>query len=143
MADLFCQNKEGCYKKNSNQIRGSKGNKHYQSNKASKWLEYWCTTGCRDQWFKNNATTCMTAVGIIGKQTVDLEDAWEFGNDYNYDLEEGNRHVYFLTNRNMGVKHFITREQALSPEDIRNHNHWNTRSDSEAKPLAIQLGLAS
>jgi hypothetical protein len=85
----------------------------------------------------------MTAVGIIPKQTVDLEDSWEFGNDYNYDLEESNRHVYFLTNRNMGVKHFITREQALSPEDIRNHNHWNTRSDSEAKPLAIQLGLAS
>ena len=143
MADMYCQNKECCYKKNSNQIRGSKGNKHYQSNKVSRWLEYWCTNGCRDQWFKDNATTCMTAVGIIPKQTVDLEDSWEFGNDYNYDLEESNRHVYFLTNRNMGVKHFITREQALSPEDIRNHNHWNTRSDSEAKPLAIQLGLAS
>jgi hypothetical protein len=35
MADMYCQNKECCYKKNSNQIRGSKGNKYYQSNKAS------------------------------------------------------------------------------------------------------------
>ena len=72
MADMYCQNKECCYKKNSNQIRGSKGNKHYQSNKANSYMEYWCTNGCRDQWFKDNATTCMTAVGIIPKQTLPL-----------------------------------------------------------------------
>ena len=142
MSDMFCQNKECCYKKNSNQIRGSKGNKHYQSNKASKWLEYWCTTGCRDQWFKDNATTCMTAVGIIPKQTVDVKDSWQFSADYNY-VSNDSGHDYFLINRFMGAKHSITREQALNPEDIRNHNHWNTKSDSEAKPLAIQLGLAS
>ena len=143
MADMYCQNKECCYKKNSNQIRGSKGNKHYQSNKVSKWLEYWCTNGCRDQWFKDNATTCMTAVGIIPKQTVEVENSWEFSNDYDVNAVGDDKHVYFLINRFMGAKHSITREQALNPEDIRNHNHWNTKSDSEAKPLAIELGLAS
>ena len=30
----WCQNKECCYKRNQNQMRGSKGNKYYQSNKA-------------------------------------------------------------------------------------------------------------
>ena len=84
MADMYCQNKKCCYKKNSNQIRGSKGNKHYQSNKAVPYLQYWCTNGCRDQWFKDNATTCMTAVGIIGKQTIDVANAWSFSADYNY-----------------------------------------------------------
>ena len=139
----WCQNKKCPEKKNQNQIRGSKGAKYYQSNKANSYMKYWCTNGCRDQWFKDNATTCMTAVGIIPKQTVPLENAWEFNSDYHHDDTDGSRQVYFLTNKLMGVRHSITREQALSPENIRNNNLWNTRSDSEAMPLAIELGLAS
>ena len=143
MADMYCQNKECCYKKNSNQIRGSKGNKHYQSNKVNSYLEYWCTNGCRDQWFKDNATTCMTAVGIIPKQTLPLENAWEFRADYHHDDTDGSRHVYFLVNTLMGVRHSITREQAQTPEQFRNNYGWAKKQDSEAKPLAIELGLAS
>ncbi len=33
----WCQNKECCYKRNQNQIRGSKGNKYYQSNKVNSY----------------------------------------------------------------------------------------------------------
>ena len=143
MADLFCQNKECCYKKNSNQIRGSKGNKHYQSNKATPYMKYWCTNGCRDQWFKDNATTCMTAVGIIPKQTIEVENAWEISADYNYAVTDGSRHDYFLTNKLMGVKHSITRQQAQTPEQLQNDHGWSRRPDSEAKPLAIELGLIS
>ena len=143
MADLFCQNKECCYKKNSNQIRGSKGNKHYQSNKATPYMKYWCTNGCRDQWFKDNATTCMTAVGIIPKQTVEVENAWEISADYNYAVTDGSSHDYFLTNKLMGVKHSITRQQAQTPEQLRNDHGWSRRPDSDAKPLAIELGLIS
>jgi hypothetical protein len=142
MADMYCQNKECCYKKNSNQIRGSKGNKHYQSNKVSKWLEYWCTNGCRDQWFKDNATTCITAVGMIGKQTIDVKDSWQFSADYNYQSND-TRHDYYLINKLMGVKQSITRQQAQTDEQIRAGYGWSCRSDSEAKPLAIELGLAS
>ena len=143
MADLFCQNKECCYKKNSNQIRGSKGNKHYQSNKATPYMKYWCTNGCRDQWFKDNATTCMTAVGIIPKQTIEVENAWEISADYNYAVTDGSRHDYFLTNKLMGVKHSITRQQAQTPEQLQNDHGWSRRPDSDAKPLAIELGLTS
>lgn len=143
MADMYCQNKECCYKKSSNQIRGSKGNKHYQSNKVNSYLEYWCTNGCRDQWFKDNATTCMTAVGIIPKQTLPLEDAWCFSSYYHGDDTDGSSYVYFLINTFMGVKHSITREQAQTPEQLRQSHEWASKSDSEAKPLAIELGLAS
>lgn len=143
MADMYCQNKECCYKKNSNQIRGSKGNKHYQSNKANSYMEYWCTNGCRDQWFKDNATTCMTAVGIIGKQTIEVENAWEISAEYNYQTTNGDSHDYFLTNKLMGVKQSITKQQAQTPEQLRNDHGWVRKPDSEAKPLAIELGLAS
>jgi len=72
MADLFCQNKECCYKKNQGQIRGSAGNKHYQSNKVSKWLEYWCTTGCRDEWFKTHKHAVINAIGIIPTAVIQV-----------------------------------------------------------------------
>ena len=44
----WCQNKSCPSKKNQNQIRGSKGNKYYQSNKASGYYKYWCSMGCRE-----------------------------------------------------------------------------------------------
>jgi hypothetical protein len=83
----WCQNKKCPDKKNQNQIRGIKGHKYYQSNKVSSYLKYWCTNGCRDQWFNDNATTCMTAVGIIPKQTLPLEDAWYVEYRYDYSIE--------------------------------------------------------
>jgi hypothetical protein len=67
-----------------------------------------------------------------------------FDSDYHYDDDTNdNRHVYFLVNRLMGVRHSITREQAQTPEQFRNNYGWAIKSDSEAKPLAIELGLAS
>ena len=144
MADLFCQSKECCYKKTQGQIRGIKGNKHYQSNKATKWLGYWCTTGCRDQWFNTNKQALINAIGIIPKQTVEVENAWGINADYNYSYRgEDSSYEYFLTNRLMGVKHILTKQQAQTPEQLREDRDWQCKSDSDAKPLAIELGLTS
>ena len=135
----WCQNKNCPQKKNPNQIRGSKGNKYYQSNKASTYYYgMFCSQGCFHNYFKTNIPAIKNAVPEIGKQTIGVDDAWEFKSEYN---NGGN--IYFLVNRLQGVHHVITREQAQTPEDIRQDYSWGTRPDSEAKPLAIQLGLAS
>ena len=63
-------------KKTNAQIRGSKGNKYYQSKKAVDYLGYWCSHGCREKWIDLNIETCVQSVGIIGKKTIPLEDAW-------------------------------------------------------------------
>ncbi len=137
----WCQNKECCYKRNQNQMRGSKGNKYYQSNKSSSYYyDIGCCQGCFWQWFKQNQTTIKNAVAPIDKQTIGVDDAWEFKSEYNT-VGEGNS--YFLVNRLQGVYQAITRVQAQTPEDIRQDYGWSTRPDSEARPLAIQLGLAS
>ena len=135
----WCQNKDCCYKKNQNQIRGSKGNKYYQSNKVSKRLKHWCCNGCREQWWQQHGGICMNTIGTIGKKTIGVDDAWGFRSEWN----SGGSNSYFLINLLMGVKHRITREQAQTPEDIRENYGWGTRPGSEAKPLAIQLGLTS
>jgi len=135
----WCQNKECCYKRNQNQMRGSKGNKYYQSNKADKYYyDMFCSQGCFHNYFNKNLPAIKNAVGEIGKQTIGVDNAWQFKHEW---VNGGTN--YFLINYLMGVRHPLTREQAQTPEQIREDYGWYTRENSEAKPLAIQLGLAS
>ena len=137
----WCQNKKCPEKKNQNQIRGSKGAKYYQSNKALSYLGYWCSNGCRDTWFNDNKSTCMQAVGFIDKQVIHLADAWYVEYRYDYSSHEENR--YHLRNLLKGVDQNITREQAQTPQQRAENSWWYTISDEQAKELAITLGLAS
>ena len=137
----WCQNKKCPQKKTQGQIRGSKGAKYYQSNKANTYIGYWCTTGCREIWFNDNKDTCMQAVGFIDKQIIPLDDAWYV--EYRYDWREEQQDRYHLVNKLKGVDQTITREQAQTPEQIAKDHNWLTIDDTQAKELAIQLSLAS
>ena len=137
----WCQNKKCPEKKNQNQIRGSKGAKYYQSNKAN-WYVYWCSMGCREQWFNEHKETCMNAVGFIDKQILPLDDAWYV--EYRYDWREGSENRYHLINKLKGIDQHITRQQAQTPEQqAEEYGSWETIDDTQAKELAIILGLAS
>ena len=138
----WCQNKRCPEKKNQNQMRGSKGAKYYQSNKASGYYEYWCSMGCREQWFNEHKETCMNAVGFIDKQVLSLADAWFVEYKYGYNLDESNR--YRLINKLKGIDRVITKQQAQTPEQqAEEYSSWETIDNTQAKELAIQLGLAS
>ena len=137
----WCQNKKCPDKKNQNQIRGIKGAKYYQSNKANSYMGYWCTTGCREEWFNDNKDTCMRAVGLIDKQTVNLDDAWYVEYRYDYSIEVPDR--YHLINRLKGINQSILQTQAQTRENIQQDKCWSTISDNEARELAVTLGLAS
>ena len=131
----WCQNKRCPEKKNQNQIRGSKGAKYYQSNKASGYYEHWCSMGCRESWWNEHKDTCMNAIGFIDKQILPLEDAWYVEYKYGYNLDESNR--YLLINKLMCIDQHITKQQAEE------YGNYQTIDDIQAKELAIQLGLAS
>ena len=144
MSSEWCQNKSCPSKKNQNQIRGSKGAKYYQSNKASTWLGHWCSMGCRDEWWRHHSDTCMNPVGFIGKQTLSLNDAWFVEYQYNWNSDTKSHYPqYYIRNKNRGVKQPIQREQAQSPEDIQRDYCHITIDDTQAKELAVTLGLAS
>ena len=136
----WCQNKKCPEKKNQNQIRGSKGAKYYQSNKAkSYYFHMFCGQRCMDKWFNEHWQTCLNAVGEIDKQVLPLDDAWFVDYIWGYNSEP----VYKLINKLKGVKQVITREQAQTPEDIERDWQYKTIDDTQARELAIQLGLAS
>ena len=137
----WCQNKKCPEKKNQGQIRGSKGAKYYQSNKSSSYYFHWCSMGCRDQWWNEHKDTCMNAVGFIDKQILPLEDAWYVEYRYDWRVESENR--YRLKNKLKGIDQPITQEQAQSQEDIDQNCNWSVIDNTQAKELAIELGLAS
>ena len=138
----WCQNKKCPEKKTQAQIRGSKGNKYYQSNKAYGYLGHWCSVGCREVWWQEHKDTCMNAVGFIDKQILPLDDAWFV--EYDYHWRAGTpENLYYISNKNRGIKQQITREQAQSPEDIQRGYDYVVIGDTQARELAIKLGLAS
>ena len=141
MSSEWCQNKRCPEKKTQGQIRGKKGAKYYQSNKSASYYFYWCSMGCRDQWWNEHKDTCMQAVGFIDKQIIPLEDAWFV--EYRYDYRQEQQDRYHLVNKLKGVDHTITREQAQTPEQIADDHNWLTVDDTQAKELAVTLGLAS
>ena len=138
----WCQNKKCAQKKTQSQIRGNKGNKYYQSNKANGYYKYWCSMGCRETWFQQHTDTCMNAVGFIGKQTLSLDDAWFVESDYSWNNGD-TVYVYYIRNKNRGIKQQITRAQAQEPEMIQRGYDYAVINDTQARELAITLGLAS
>ena len=137
----WCQNKKCPEKKTQSQIRGSKGAKYYQSNKHNNYYQYWCSMGCRDAWFNEHKDTCMNAVGFIDKQILSLEDAWYV--EYKYDWREESQNIYHLINKLKGIDQHITQQQAQTQEQIDADHSWRTIDTTQAKELAITLGLAS
>ena len=138
----WCQNKKCPQKKNQNQIRGSKGAKYYQSNKVNGYYKHWCSMGCRDVWWQDHKDTCMNAVGFIDKQILPLDDAWYVEYKYGYNLDESNR--YLLINKLKGINRVKTKQQAQTPkQQAEEYSDWQTIDDTQARELAITLGLAS
>ena len=109
----WCQNKMS--KKTQSQIR-SKGAKYYQSNKALTYLGY-CVLMVVVILVNEHRDTCMNAVGFIDKQVLPLEDAWYVQADYTWNSGDCN-YLYYIINKNRGIKQQITQQQAQTTEDI-------------------------
>ena len=141
----WCQNKKCPEKKNSNQIRGSKGAKYYQSNKANGYGNgNFCTLSCQTEWDNEYMDRAIDALGVRINEPakINLDDAWFIKYDYSWRTGTS-ENLYFICNKNRGIKQQITREQAQSPEDIQRGYDYVVISDTEARELAVQLGLAS
>ena len=144
----WCQNPKCPEKKNSNQIRGSKGNKYYQSNKANGYGNgNFCTLGCYDEWSNTYLDRAIDAIGVRINEPVkvNMKSAWLVQPEYVYNRgdDRQSRYIYFLTNKLFNVRHPITMEQALGYRPT-GHDYWSyhqTITSAKAKVLAQQLGL--
>ena len=140
----WCQNPKCPEKKNSNQIRGVKGKKYYQSNKAYRYgNDNFCTQGCADTWCAIYMDRAIDAIGvrITEPVKVDMENAWLIHSDYQSSSGYGESHwLYFLVNKLYNVRHPITKQQA----SIHPNDEYSPRlSSAQAGVLAKQLGLTN
>ena len=129
MADkIWCQNSKCADKQTKAQVRGIKGHKYYQSNRASRWYVYWCGMRCRDEWWKEHKDTCIRAVGLRLKPVkLTPENAWR--KDYTWRSTSDGGSEHYLENILLGEKIPITEAQYDSL-------HWDS---GEATTLANQL----
>ena len=141
MSSTWCQNPKCPEKKNSNQIRGIKGSKYYQSNKACSYGGgNFCTLSCYDSWssiYMNRALIALN-VKLTEPVKINMEDAWFIDSDYSYNSLNENYWDYFLANKLLGVKHPITKAQA---KINLNEKYSPNLTSAQAKELATTLGL--
>ena len=139
----WCQNPKCPEKKNTNQIRGSKGSKYYQSNKANGYGNgNFCTQGCADSWCYTYMDRAIDSIGvrITEPVKVSMENAWIVHSVYSYNPERESSYLYFLVNKLQNIRHPITEQQATNPEA--NNMYCNNKlTSAQAKVLAEQLGL--
>jgi hypothetical protein len=139
----WCQNRKCPERKTSGQIRGSKGAKYYQSNKANGYGNgNFCTLGCETEWNNEYINRAIDTLGvrIYEPVKINVEDAWYV--EYNYRWNSNDSTRYELRNKLKGVRHPITKQQAQTEEQISQGNDWYTIDTTQAKELAISLGLA-
>ena len=140
----WCQNPKCPEKKNSNQIRGIKGNKYYQSNRANGYGNgNFCTLGCYDEWSNIYLDRAIDTIGVRITEPVkfNMENAWyvQYDSSWNSDRQDWDRY-YLLSNKLFNVRHPITRLQATG----NNRDDYSpTITSAQAKELAQQLGLTS
>ena len=107
---IWCQNSKCADKKTKSQVRGIKGHKYYQSNRASRWYVYWCGMRCREAWWDEHKDTCIRAVGLRLKPVkLTPENAWRKDYTWRHSSDGGCQH--YLQNILLGEKIPITEQQ--------------------------------
>ena len=131
---VWCQNPRCPEKKNSNQIRGTKGKKYYQSSKASGYGSgNFCTLHCYNQWADKYLDQAIDNLGIrIGEPVkLAMENAWRKNYKWHYSGDGNDTTRHYLENKLMGIKIPITEQQYDSLG-------WN--NNDKCLALANQIG---
>ena len=105
----YCQGPKCHTHRTKDRIRGSKGDKHYETRKGSH-MNYngnFCSLGCQDEWFYKFGTRAIDHFGRIHepKRTA-ADSAWYKDYDWRH-----NGHLHYFVNDLLGERRPITREQ--------------------------------
>ena len=100
-----------CHKyKTKDRIRGSKGDKHYETRKRSH-LYYngnFCSLMCQDDWFRLNGNRAIDHFGRTHEaKRTDASGAWY----KTYDWRGNGNDLHYFVNDLLGERRPITREQ--------------------------------
>ena len=109
----YCQGPSCHQYKTKDRIRGSKGDKHYETRKRAH-LPYngnFCSLGCQDDWFRKFGNNAIDHFGRVHEaKRQDASSAWYKSSTYNgYDNTP--RYNRFFVNDLLGERRPITEQQ--------------------------------
>ena len=113
----WCQNPRCPEKKNSNQIRGTKGKKYYQSNTVGRYgygNGNFCTLNCYNEWSNKYIDRAIDNLGIriVEPIKLSMESAWSKNYNYRWNNTSNDRNdQHYLENKLMGIRIPITEHQ--------------------------------
>ena len=94
-------------------IRGSKGDKHYETRRRSSFYygnDNFCSLNCQNDWFNAFGDRAVDHFGRLREpKRVDCDNAWY--KDYSYRGYRNEPNVHFIKNDLLGQKILITEQQ--------------------------------
>ena len=113
MSELkYCQGPSCHEYKTKDRIRGSKGDKHYQTRKRSSfYFDLFCSQQCQHDWLKKFGNQAVDHFGRIHEpKRTDASGAWYKARDWRGHYDNRTTQYYFV-NDLLGERRPITQEQ--------------------------------
>ena len=115
----YCQGTKCHEYRTKDRIRGSKGDKHYETRKRSSFYygnDNFCSLGCQDDWFELNGNRAIDHFGRIHEpKRTSASGAWY--KDYKYNgYGQERSYTYFFVNDLLGERRPITEQQYNDPD---------------------------
>ena len=116
----YCQGPICHEHKTKDRIRGSKGDKHYETRKRSSFYygkNNFCSLNCQNDWFNLNGDRAIDHFGRTHEpKRVGCDSAWY--KDYKWVRQDSNRTVYnhYFVNDLLGQRITITEQQYNNPD---------------------------
>ena len=118
----YCQGSKCHEYKTKDRIRGSKGDKHYETRKRSSFYYLGgnaCDMRCQADWFNKFGEQAVNHFGRIHEpKRTDASGAWYKDYKYNYNNGTNRNYNHFFVNDLLGERRPIT-EQQYNDENLR------------------------
>ena len=113
----YCQGTMCHEYRTKDRIRGSKGDKHYQTRKGNLYHGEFCSMRCQDDWLTKFATRAIDHFGRIHEpKRTSASGAWYKTYVYNRDNHPTINYQHYFVNDLLGQRRPITEQQYNDPD---------------------------
>jgi len=109
----YCQGPKCHEYKTKDRIRGSKGDKHYETRKKTYYHDEFCDQRCMYDWMRMHGTRAIDHFGRTHEpKRTDASGAWYKDYKYNYDhVNNRSNNTHYFINDLLGERRPITQQQ--------------------------------
>jgi len=111
----YCQGPKCHEHKTKDRIRGSKGDKHYETRKRTRFYYLGgnaCDMRCQNEWFNKFGEQAVNHFGRIHEpKRTDASGAWYKDYKYNHNSSNGITYTHYFINDLLGERRPITQQQ--------------------------------